>query len=198
MQDRLPPSPDAQADLDPRVLRTRGLIEDAFRELLSEKSLQSMTVSDITTRATINRATFYSHFQDKFELFEYMIAKSFREMLRARFSTPCGFSIENLEILIETVRDFLSDHMRSCTPGQQQFHPSVFQQVQSQIETLARHWLEASIDEHETGTAAAMLSWAILGAGIKGNEQSQGHDLDVNVVSQFLTDGLTGLGYALD
>ena len=79
----------------------------------------------------------------------------------------------------------LREMLRTYTPDQQQFHPSVFQQVQAQIEALALHWLEATIDEHETAATAAMLSWAILGAGIKGNDH--GNDLDVRVVRRFLS-----------
>lgn len=37
-------------------------------ELINEKSFEAITVKDITTRAKINRGTFYAHYQDKFDL----------------------------------------------------------------------------------------------------------------------------------
>ncbi len=61
--------------IDPRILRTRKLIMNGFHELLTEKNFQSITVSEITTRANINRATFYAHFADKYTLFDYVIAQ---------------------------------------------------------------------------------------------------------------------------
>ncbi|UKS29410.1 TetR/AcrR family transcriptional regulator [Paenibacillus sp. HWE-109] len=50
--------------VDPRVLRTRQLIRDAFIELLYELELEKITVNRISERATINRVTFYLHYRD--------------------------------------------------------------------------------------------------------------------------------------
>ena len=50
--------------IDPRVLRTRQLIRDAFIELLQELELEKITVNRIAERATINRVTFYLHYRD--------------------------------------------------------------------------------------------------------------------------------------
>ncbi|MNI33804.1 hypothetical protein D3C73_877650 [compost metagenome] len=49
---------------DPRVLRTRQLIRDAFIDLLQEIELEKITVHRIAERATINRVTFYLHYRD--------------------------------------------------------------------------------------------------------------------------------------
>ncbi|WNR45455.1 TetR/AcrR family transcriptional regulator [Paenibacillus roseipurpureus] len=49
---------------DPRVIRTRQLIRDAFIELLQEIELEKITVNRIAERATINRVTFYLHYKD--------------------------------------------------------------------------------------------------------------------------------------
>lgn len=52
---------------DPRVKRTRQLLMQAFMELLKEKKdISSISVQDIAERATLNRATFYAHFEDKY------------------------------------------------------------------------------------------------------------------------------------
>lgn len=53
---------------DPRVRRTRRLIQMGFLESLKEKSFLRLTVGDVTKRAEINRSTFYKHFQDKYDL----------------------------------------------------------------------------------------------------------------------------------
>lgn len=54
--------------LDPRVRRTRQLLRNALVELIQEKGYNDITVKDITERATLNRATFYLHYQDKGDL----------------------------------------------------------------------------------------------------------------------------------
>ena len=55
---------------DPRVQRTRNLIVEALIELTVQKGFASVTVEDIVKRAGINRATFYRHYQDKFDLLD--------------------------------------------------------------------------------------------------------------------------------
>ena len=51
-------SPIAGKKLDPRVLRTRKLIESSFLELLEEENFQLITVQDITDRAPITQIKF--------------------------------------------------------------------------------------------------------------------------------------------
>lgn len=55
---------------DPRIIRTRQLIRDAFIDLLGEIQLEKITVNRIAERATINRVTFYLHYRDIPELLE--------------------------------------------------------------------------------------------------------------------------------
>ncbi|KNB70389.1 TetR/AcrR family transcriptional regulator [Brevibacillus reuszeri] len=54
--------------VDPRIIRTRHLMRDALVSLIDERGYESITVHDITDRATINRATFYLHYRDKQDL----------------------------------------------------------------------------------------------------------------------------------
>ena len=53
---------------DLRVIRTKESIRVALVELIEEKGFEAITVKDITTRAKINRGTFYAHYQDKYDL----------------------------------------------------------------------------------------------------------------------------------
>ena len=53
---------------DLRVRRTRKLLQQALLEAASEKGFAHVTVRDITERAMVNRATFYRHYQDKYDL----------------------------------------------------------------------------------------------------------------------------------
>ena len=46
------------------AVRSRRLIRQAFLELLKEKPLEKITVTDIVKRADVNRSTFYAHYPD--------------------------------------------------------------------------------------------------------------------------------------
>lgn len=58
--------------LDPRVIRTRQLIQNALIELLQEMDISKITVNKLSQRATINRVTFYLHYHDIPDLYEKM------------------------------------------------------------------------------------------------------------------------------
>ncbi|MGN0976591.1 MAG: TetR/AcrR family transcriptional regulator [Faecousia sp.] len=50
--------------------RSRRLIRQAFLELIEEKSVDKITVSDIVNRADLNRSTFYTHYPDVYGIIE--------------------------------------------------------------------------------------------------------------------------------
>ena len=50
--------------------RTRQLLQGALLQLLGSKSFDDISVQDIAEAATVNRATFYDHYTDKFALLE--------------------------------------------------------------------------------------------------------------------------------
>ena len=60
---------------DSRIRRTHRFLQDAMIELITKKAFDTITVGDIAERAMVNRATFYRHYQDKYDL----VAKIFEE-----------------------------------------------------------------------------------------------------------------------
>ncbi|MFD6393583.1 TetR/AcrR family transcriptional regulator [Nocardia sp. NPDC060259] len=50
---------------DARVLRSRGLLQDAILKLGQEGPVDGIAISDITQRAGVSRSTFYDHYTDK-------------------------------------------------------------------------------------------------------------------------------------
>ena len=51
--------------MDRRQRKSREAILKAFSELLSQKSINQITVAEIIERADVGRATFYAHFETK-------------------------------------------------------------------------------------------------------------------------------------
>ena len=62
-------------------IRSKRLIRQAFVELLKEKDLEKITVTDIITRADINRGTFYAHYQDTRAVIEQIENEIIEKML---------------------------------------------------------------------------------------------------------------------
>src|ERR1700756_1629323 len=71
-------------NIDPRVRRTRVLLQRALEGLLKTKRFEELSIQDIADAATVNRATFYDHYPDKFALLECMVARQFHELLAQR------------------------------------------------------------------------------------------------------------------
>ncbi len=148
---------------DPRVKRTRNLIQQAFVEVLAEKGFQSLSIQDITEKAGINRATFYKHFRDKYFLLDYSIQQMFRQEIEKRMLDACHYSDENLKALIIMVCEFVSNANSHCTPAQPQFESLVETQVKNQLQELLQVWLEKEGSNIDPKTAATAASWAIYG-----------------------------------
>ena len=70
---------------DLRYSRTDRLLQEAFLELLKVKSVDRITIRDLTERAGINRCTFYHHYQDIYDLLEQIedgVMEHVLEMMR--------------------------------------------------------------------------------------------------------------------
>ncbi|MEC0184712.1 TetR/AcrR family transcriptional regulator [Paenibacillus peoriae] len=65
---------------DRRVKKTTKALWNAIAELLMEKELHSITVRELTNRADIHRATFYTHYKDVYDLYEQMEGNVINEL----------------------------------------------------------------------------------------------------------------------
>lgn len=73
--------------MDIRVKKTRSAIVNAFLDLRSKKPLEKITVKELAANAEINKATFYLHFKDIYDLSEFLereivenVIKSLKEL----------------------------------------------------------------------------------------------------------------------
>lgn len=56
-----------------QTIRSQKMLRTALLELLKEKPLQQISISEITDRADLARSTFYTHFETKDELLESIL-----------------------------------------------------------------------------------------------------------------------------
>jgi AcrR family transcriptional regulator len=67
--------------LDPRIRRSRRMLQDALATLLATKDFDKISIQDIAEASTLNRATFYDHYPDKFALLQCMVGSRFSELM---------------------------------------------------------------------------------------------------------------------
>jgi AcrR family transcriptional regulator len=155
--------------LDPRIRRTRKLLQGALGTLMQSKTFDEISVQDITETATVNRATFYDHYNDKFALLEAMVAGGFHELLEARhlrYEAGCPGA---LEAIVLATCDFLSQaHARGQCDRQTSFEPLMDAAITKAIRRLVLEGLQKA--EHPLQACpelvAAAASAAICG-GVK-------------------------------
>jgi AcrR family transcriptional regulator len=150
--------------LDPRIRRTRQLLERALHKLLETKEFDKISVHDIADAATVNRATFYDHYADKFALLECMVAGRFHELLAERKVQFDGSCPSALKALVLAVCDYLTQMQGTDCKRQLQPH------MESAIIAVVRRILLEGMKQQSPQNAvspemiAATASWALYGA----------------------------------
>ena len=65
---------------DLRITKTKQSIKESFIELVKKKGYNKVSVTDIVSKANINRNTFYLHYEDKEDLVKHLLNDSAKRM----------------------------------------------------------------------------------------------------------------------
>ena len=100
-------------DHDLRVVKTRQLIREALLELMSERVLSKVTISELCGRAGINRKTFYRHYrmvEDVITEIENDILSEFAAVFKSHGSSifDVGAVLREIGGMVEQRRDFFA------------------------------------------------------------------------------------------
>ena len=186
--------------VDPRVRRTRQLLQQALLELSQEKNFASITVQDIAERATLNRATFYAHFEDKYHLLDALIREQFQQEVASTLSPGSSWGVGPLRTLIRAVFDFLRPVRRQWKPTETELDALFEQIVHEELFELLVSWLKqvpaSGMGQRvSTATMASVMSWAIFGAAAHWSRgaRTSSREQMVNQVLIVLTEGVSHL-----
>jgi len=157
--------------LDPRVIRTRQLLRDALVSLIAEKGFDAITVQDIADRATLNRATFYLHYQDKHDLLIKSLHDAIDELM-----ADIGPAEDSDQLVVEgpqrpivKVFQHVAQHARFYQVMMSAAGvPSFIAAVRDYIAEITLHWLTLLQPDPEKSIVpleivANSLSWSLLG-----------------------------------
>jgi AcrR family transcriptional regulator len=130
---------------------------------LKNKEFDKISVHEIADAASVNRATFYDHYADKFALLECMVGTRFHELLAeraVRFDRDC---LSVLRALVLAVCDYLTQ-MQAGNSGR-----PILPHMESAIIAVVRRILLEGLKKHAVNSdispemIAATASWAIYG-----------------------------------
>jgi AcrR family transcriptional regulator len=147
---------------DPRILRSRRMLMDALATLLIKNEFEDISVREIADEASLNRATFYLHYQDKNALLQAMTGVRFRDLIERRSIsfTDCHGALRAIAL---GVCDYLAETAGCPTQlTRMPLEVSIIPVVEDMFkEGLALHGIAPGVDAALLATTAA---WAVFGA----------------------------------
>lgn len=94
--------------MDLRIEKTKRNIINAFLQLRSKKPLEKITVKELSQLAEINKATFYLHYHDIYDLSETLEAEAVQSTLHSIEHADMIFS--NIELFVQELSEaFISN-----------------------------------------------------------------------------------------
>ena len=58
--------------VDKRIRRTKKILTEALIDILKEKNVEDITVSELAKRADVTRTTFYQYYRDPVDMLEQL------------------------------------------------------------------------------------------------------------------------------
>ncbi|EHJ00496.1 regulatory protein TetR [Clostridium sp. DL-VIII] len=182
---------------DPRVLRTRQLIKEAFSTLLQKKGFDAITIKDIAQKAAINRATFYAHYEDKYALLEDIIEQAFNKMFPEQILDAQEFTDEICNKLIIMTYNYILAFYKTCRMDSK----SIATLVDEKIRNMLKQMLESIFLKGDTFRTkdnlnikmiSAMTCSAIYGGAYSWFKDGENDrtDLLVDIVRPYVMKGL--------
>src|SRR5712691_7035261 len=126
---------------DPRVKRTRHLLQQTLLDLMREQSFTAITVQDLAERSTLNRATFYAHFEDKYDLLDSIMREGVQQALAGTVPDIAPRTSETLCTVCRGVFTYLAQVQDHCKPRDRQFDPMLEKAVQGVLYEFIVRWL---------------------------------------------------------
>ena len=157
--------------MDTRSQRTKQGIAAAFMELLEDRPLAKITVTEICQRADINRATFYKHYLDVPDLHQQLereILEEFEGFVRGKLLADAVPYREMLVDLLDFSARFGSRYYILCSENAASDLPAkFFRRMNSLVFPLLQERIP-SISDQETamlyqfvsqGSGSVLVQW---------------------------------------
>jgi AcrR family transcriptional regulator len=164
---------------------------------MQEKSFAAISVQDLAERSTLNRATLYAHFEDKYDLLDSIMREGVEEALAGAVPDSAPLSGETLRTICLAMFKYLAEVQDHCKPRDRQLEPMLEKAAQAVLQGFILRWLQRWPAVQFQGgagreTVASVLSWAIFGAAGQwsGGLRAQSVDQIAGQVAALLTDGV--------
>ncbi len=132
------------------AIRSRKLITCALADLLQEKPLNKITVTDVVRRAEINRGTFYAHYTDIPDVLHHLIEETFSLIRKTAFDEARPLATIP-HVLLQRIQEILEEDLPFC---QKVMTSSASTQMEEQLVKLALDYLLQRKDQFSNSSPA--------------------------------------------
>lgn len=164
-----------EGNKDLRMIRTRKFIIHSFIQLLMKKDFKSIKISDITSQAMINRATFYHHFVDKYDLLEKVVKEELMANVLQEISNNEEFNDEMLKSVFLSITKFHLSLSERCQRSYDDMSVNVEAIIKKELEHIVYQLLLKKYQgegNEKLRIVATMLSWMIYAAAVDWKQNS--------------------------
>ena len=157
------------------------LLAESFKEIASSKPIEKITIKEITDKAGVIRPTFYNHFQDKYELLEWIVRRELMDGIREGIAD--GKFLESVITALSTMTEEKSFYTNAeKLTGQNSFKEILFAAVKDlivsyfDVESFKKRmpyaWLTPSVAASfiSASVCYAIMSWIETGMKIPVEE----------------------------
>jgi len=159
--------------VDRRVKYTKMVLKESFIKLLEQKDISKITIKEICEDADINRATFYAHYTDQYDLLR-KIEKELLDNIRAQieaFTFNQETDKRDEVLLAEKIFEYIKENARLCKlllneKGDLSFQKKVMMLVYDKLITELTHNNKITKEEAEyvyaftiTGCVGLVQKW---------------------------------------
>lgn len=156
---------------DKRVIKTKHAIYKAFVELLNEKDINQITITDVAKRANINRKTFYNYYSDINDVMEeiqnLVVAAFIKNIGTIEFTNMADFLTEIFIKFTETVNHDLEFYGLLFKTNNRSFLivkivdilKKYVQQRIEETETLDQKRFKVAVDLCIPGIISVYMNW---------------------------------------
>ncbi len=98
---------------DLRIIKTHIALHNAFTHLMSKKTFEDITISELCDAAMIRRTTFYKYFTDKYDYFNFYISEIIKKSRNSvSLNTITDNPIEYTEKILSGYFEFMRQNLK--------------------------------------------------------------------------------------
>ena len=127
--------------LQPKLIHVFYVLKVAsriFSTSVSREKMSQITVKDITERATVNRATFYAHFTDKYDILDYTLSVTILKDLNDALTISEIVNASVISNLFITIAQYMIEVQDSCKMNSETFCNQAHKRIHNELEDILR------------------------------------------------------------